>query len=344
MKSVRVTQEHKHFVVANIDTPNVPDGHAVVGMQAALLAPYMAALPVGEWMTPPTPFTPGQCAVGVVEQAADDLRVGQKVYFDAYVGSNDPNDCAQNHGFIGCFAVAPGARAALAANPNGSFAEKIIAPATHFTPIPDNIEIPASVLCRLGWFGTALAGLERGGFRAGMTLAINGATGIVGAGAVLLALALGADKIRVFGRNKIALKQLVALDPTRIEIGDAEAIDPIDMLLECSGGDQTSVSEMLVGRLNRYGNAVFVGALTTPLNVDAAALMRNSNSLIGSFWFTPNTFTKLLGIIQLGALDVSPLSATIFELNDIQNAVSFNQTQSLGGLHHTVLVPSKANI
>lgn len=343
MKSVRVTQEHKHFVVADIDTPKASDGHAVVRMQAALLAPYMAALPLGEWMTPPTPFTPGQCAVGVVEQAAGDLDVGQRVYFDAYVGSNDTCDPTQDHGFIGCFAVAPGAQAALAANPNGSFAEKIIAPAEHFTPIPDNIEIPATVLCRLGWFGTALAGLERGGFRAGMTLAINGATGIVGAGAVLLAQTLGAGRILVFGRNETALNQLVALDPTRIEIGNASASDPIDMLLECSGGDQTAVTEALIAGLSRYGNAAFVGALTTPLNVDAAALMRNGNSLIGSFWFTPNTLNRLLGLIQSGALDVSPLSATTFELNDIQNAVSFNQTQNLGGLHHTVLVPSKAN-
>ncbi len=65
-------------------------------------------------MTPPAPFTPGQCAVGIVEQAAGDLRVGQRVYFDAYVRSNDVTDPTQDHGFIGCFAVAPGAQAALA--------------------------------------------------------------------------------------------------------------------------------------------------------------------------------------------------------------------------------------
>ncbi len=176
MKSVRVVAGKKYFVVEDIDALRPSQGDAIVKMQAALFAPFMNALPMGEWMTPPLPFTPGQCAVGIVEVASGGLKVGQRVYFDAYVGSNSENNPELDHGFIGCFAVAPGARVALATHPNGSFAEKTIAPAQHFTPIPDELDLPANVLCRLGWLGTAFAGLERGGYRPGMTLAINRVT------------------------------------------------------------------------------------------------------------------------------------------------------------------------
>ncbi len=61
-------------------------------MQAALFTPYMNALPLGEWMTPPLPFTPGQCAVGIVKVASGDLKVGQRIYFDVYVESNSENN------------------------------------------------------------------------------------------------------------------------------------------------------------------------------------------------------------------------------------------------------------
>jgi NADPH:quinone reductase-like Zn-dependent oxidoreductase len=338
MKSVRVIAAKKHFVVEDIDEPPYTEGDAVVRMQAAILVPYMAALPLGEWMTPPMPFTPGQCAVGVVETASRDLKVGQRVYFDAYVGSNNESNPVQDHGFIGCFAVAPGAESALAAHPNGSFAEKIIAPARHFTPIPDEIDLPASVLCRLGWFATALAGLERGGFRPGMTVAVNGATGLVGTSAVLLLMALGARQVLVFGRNRAALDRLVAVDPDVIRPADQQEDKPIDMLLECSSGDDTTVTQVLISRLKRYGRVSFVGALTTALPVDAAALMRNGNTLVGSFWFTPDTLQHLFKLLISGDLDLSSLAPKCFQLHAITEAVSQLQTGS-GDFTHIALIP-----
>ena len=338
MKSVRVTAGHKHFVVADIPEPEAAHGIAVIRTEAAFVAPYMAALPLGEWMTPPTPFTPGQCAVGIVEHAAGDLRTGQRVYFDAYVGSNDAADPNQDHGFIGCFAVAAGAQAALAAHPDGSFAEQIAAPPSHFTVLPPTIDLPPGTLCRLGWIGTALGGLVRGMFRPGMTLAVNGATGFVGVGAVLLAHAMGAGKIHILGRNTTVLNALRETDRDVISTGDISDTSQIDMLLECSGGDNTATTEALIARLRRYGTAVFIGALTAPLAVDAAALMRNGNTLTGSLWFTPDMMQQLIGLITSGTLDLSPLQATTFGLDDIQTAIETASTPSIG-LGHVALAP-----
>lgn len=342
MKAVRIIDGSDTFEVQAIDRPELCAGGALVRMEAALVASYMGVLPSGAWITPPRPFVPGQCAVGIVEESAGELFIGQRVYFDAYTGSNDAKTPTADHGFLGCFAVATEAQAAFAEWPNGSFADVIHAPARCFTPIPSAIGAGSDVLCRLGWFGTALAGLERGGFRPGMTLAINGAAGLVGAGAVALALALNASKVLIFGRREQVLQSLVALDPTKVEIGDTSDTAPIDMMLDCASGDAGSVTQTLIKRLRRYGNAAFVGTLAASLPVDASALMRNGNSLVGSFWFTPSTLERLLDLILNDALDLTPFSATKFVLGDIRQAIEHAKTQA-GGLNHTVLTSSGSN-
>ncbi|QFT81986.1 Alcohol dehydrogenase [Roseovarius sp. THAF27] len=340
MQAVRIIENNNDFITQDIDAPDLREGGAIVRMQAAFVASYMAALPSGAWMTPPRPFIPGQCAIGVVERASGGLMPGQRVYFDAYTGSNDPDVPREDHGFLGCFAVAPGAQEAMSAWPDGSFANLIHAPEDNFVSIPDEIGAPPEILCRLGWFGTALAGLERGGFRPGTVLAINGATGQVGAGAAAVALALGAAEVQVFGRREGVLQNLVALDPERVRIGDPTDGAKIDMLLDCASGETTQVTESLISRLRRYGVASFVGALTAPLPVDASLLMRNGNALVGSFWFTRDTLHRLFGLIVDGRLDLSPFTASCFALPEIHAAISHAQADA-GGLNHTALLPEK---
>ena len=82
MKSVRVVEGVQAFVVEEIARPALRDGSVRARIEAAFLPPYFEHLPEGSWSTPPRPFTPGQCAVGIVEEGADPdapLRVGQRV-------------------------------------------------------------------------------------------------------------------------------------------------------------------------------------------------------------------------------------------------------------------------
>lgn len=234
MRAVRVVEGQPDFVVEEVAAPQRRQDGIVVRMEAAMVASYMAALPSGAWMTPLRPFIPGQCAIGVIEEGNAQLSKGQRVYFDAYTGSRDPADPATNHGFLGCFAVGEAALPMMRAWSDGSFAELIHAPANCFTPLPQQLEVAPELLCRLGWLGTACHGLERGGFNAGMRIAINGATGIVGASAVVLALALGAAEILIFGRREDRLSELVALDPDRVRIGQVEDDLRYDLVLDCA--------------------------------------------------------------------------------------------------------------
>lgn len=338
MRAVRVVEGQPDFVVEEVAAPRRrPDG-IVVRMEAAMVASYMAALPSGGWMTPPRPFIPGQCAIGVVEEGNAQLSKGQRVYFDAYAGSRDPADPATDHGFLGCFAVGEAALPMMRAWPDGSFAELIHAPATCFTPLPEHLAVAPELLCRLGWLGTACHGLERGGFTAGMRIAINGATGIVGASAVVLALALGAAEIVIFGRREDRLSELAALDPARVRVGHVEEGLRYDLVLDCAAGPDSGTSAALIARLRRFGRAVFVGGLSEPISLDSAALMRNSNTVAGSYWFTRTNLHQLIRMAESGVLDFGAFRETSFRIDDIHTAIRYATSQA-GGLEHTALVP-----
>lgn len=338
MKSVRVVEGSTRFAVETIEAPSLRPGSALVRIEAAFLPPFMQHLPGGGWATPPRPFTPGQCAIGVIE-AVDDpagaLEPGQRVYCDMYIESHGAKT-APDHGFIGCFGVAPGAAAHLAEWPNGTFAEHLCAPTECFTPIPESAAAAPEILCRIGWFGTAYAGLERGGFRPGMTLAINGAAGMLGSSAALLALALGAAEVRLHGRRLAVMEEIAVLSPRLAIVADSDDA-PIDMLLDCAGGEDVTTTEALVSRLRRFGTAAFVGALSAPLKVDSSWLMRNGNALVGSFWFPRETAGRVLALVAAGALDLSPLRAETFPFDDIEVAMRASVERS-GGLSHVALV------
>ncbi|AVA21320.1 hypothetical protein [Rhizobium sp. NXC24] len=337
MKAVRVVDEIKEFVVREIERPAMPTGAVRVKIEAAFLPPYFEHLPEGSWRTPPRPFTAGQCAIGTVletTQGDSPFRPRQLVYCDMYIqGSGSEAD----HGFIGCFGLTPAASRHLAVWPNGTFAEEFVGPEQCFTPIPDGVTAPPEILCRIGWFGTALAAFQRGGFKPGMTVAINGAAGLLGASAMLVALAIGASQVRLIGRRTNLLHELAGLD-RRIVVEEAGDKTPIDFVLDCSGGEDVAKTETLAERLRRFGALTFVGALTRRASFDTSALMRNSNSLVGSFWFPHAVAAEVLSLIASGALDLSKIRAECFGIENIKTAMEYS-VQKSGGLLHVALKP-----
>jgi D-arabinose 1-dehydrogenase-like Zn-dependent alcohol dehydrogenase len=337
MKSVRVVEGNPQFVSEDIERPVLPDRAVRVRIEAAFLPPFFQHLPGGGWQTPPRPFTPGQCAIGIVEELADaasPLRVGQRVYCDMYI---EGPGAEADHAFIGCFGLAPASARHLARWPNGSFAEEFVGPEHCFTPIPDGVKTSPAVLCRLGWFSTALAGFRRGGFKAGSVVAVNGAAGMLGTSAVFVALAIGAAQVRLVGRRTDVLNEVAALDP-RIVVEAPGESTPLDFVLDCAGGDDTGPSVALTERLRRHGALAFVGALTSRAAFDTSGLMRNGNSLVGSFWFSRGTEADVLSLIAAGLIDLSAFQAETFALDQIVDAMQ-HSVQKSGGLRHVALVP-----
>ena len=204
-------------------------------------------------------------------------------------------------------------------------------------PSSAGVTAAPEVLCRLGWFATALAGFQRGGFRAGRTVAIHGGSGLLGSCAALVAGALGAAEVRLVGRRPEQMVEIAALDP-RIVVEAADDNTPVDFVLDCAGGSAVEGTKALIARLARFGAIAFVGALADALPVPTSVLMRNSQRLVGSFWFDRTQTRETLALIASGAIDLSPFKATTFGLHQITDAMSHSIAHS-GGLRHVALKP-----
>ncbi len=337
MRAVRVIEGSTEFEFGEAPFGELLPHTARVKIEAAFLPTYFSGLPSGGWLTPQRPFTPGQCAIGIIEEidpSITTLRVGQRVYCNMYVEGPGPEP---DQAFIGCFGINPEAKEQLSRWPNGSFAEYFVGPEHCFMPIPDDVSISPEILCRLGWFATALAGFQRGGFRAGQVVAINGASGLLGASAALVACAIGAAEVRLIGRRNTKMKDIAALDP-RITIEDPDDTRTIDFVLDCAGGMAAESTSKLIDRLKRFGTLTFVGGLTEPLTIQTGALMRNGNRLVGSFWFDTQTLRETVSLIASGAINLAPFHAETFGLEQVKEAMKHSLAHS-GGLSHVALKP-----
>src|SRR3546814_11700549 len=100
----------------------------------------------------------------------------------------------------------------------------MIAPANSIVVLPDNISFQEAA--RFGYLGTAYSALRKG--RAGPNVAtlINGGSGTLGLGAVLLALAMGVTKILAVARNPEVLEDVRKLQPSRILVHSVQ-VGPI---------------------------------------------------------------------------------------------------------------------
>jgi NADPH:quinone reductase len=121
---------------------------------------------------PPFPFTPGLAGVGRVSELAqgvDSVRVGQKV---------------------------------LVLPECGTFAEKVVAPASYCFPVPDAMSSETAASFGLVYQTAYFALTDRGQFRQGDTVLVLGATGGIGMAAVQLAKALGALHVTAATRGE----------------------------------------------------------------------------------------------------------------------------------------------
>jgi D-arabinose 1-dehydrogenase-like Zn-dependent alcohol dehydrogenase len=192
-------------------------------------------------------------------------------------------------------------------------------------PIRPEIDVSAAVLCRLGWLGTAYAGLRKAEMPPGC-VAVNGASGLLGSSAVVAALALGASQVFALGRRAAALDAVAAIDPRVVPSTDASKIPSVDVALTSVDGSDCISLEVLLPRVRRRGTIVAVGAPKTPLPLNVRWLMANDITFRGSLWFERGHVTEIL---RLGAsgMDLSVFDADVFELSRITEALNAAQTR-----------------
>ncbi len=225
----------------------------------------------------------------------------------------------------------------LAAWPDGALATYIELPAECLTDVSPALGVTSEdALTRLGWLGTAHAGLERAGFREGDAVTVVGATGLLGSSAVVLALAMGASSVTAVGRSPERLGPLAALDP-RVQTRTPDDLRGVRTdVLVVAISDGHDVVEAALPTLRRFGRVAMITEQSRPPRFHW--LLDRDITIRFSLWFPRSTPARLVDMVATGALDLSPVQSQVFGLDDVEPALEA-ALAPLEPLHQVVVRP-----
>lgn len=354
MKAARLYELGKPLKVEEVPEPTLRAGGVIVKVLSSHVPPFTDRVLSGElgYAVPPLPFTPCDNAVGKVEAIADDvfnLEIGQIVFCDPFISSHTLGG-ESDAILIGWTGLAAASTRMQALWKDGAFAQKALWPAECLTPLPNAESIDPALLACLNYLTIPYGGFLRGELHAGQTLIVNGATGGLGASAVLVALAIGVSKIVIVGRDRETLEQLVQLNPKRVvsvplegNFSDyskqiAKAADGADMVLDVLGGLTNPEPTMAcIHALRPGGTAVFMGGVKTEIPIPYSKIMLEELTIRGAFMYPRHVPGEIYRMVAAGFLDLKPIQTHTFPLDKVNEAVT--KAAQLKGLDYCVIVP-----
>jgi D-arabinose 1-dehydrogenase-like Zn-dependent alcohol dehydrogenase len=349
MRAARLHAVGAAMTVDLVDKPVAAGHDVVVEVKGCGMVPNLANV-LANWQSwypqmplPPLPAIFGLDPVGVVHQVGEavlNVRPGDRVYVHpgrscggcAACASGMPQKC-DFWTFNGYFGFNQNSLEVFKRYPHGGFCEFMRAPASALVKLPDNLGFDQAT--RLGYLGTAYSAVRKLGPVAGKTVLINGATGTLGVGATLFALAMGASRILAIARGEPLLARLKALAPGRIETfsnlagGSANWARKMtggvgaDFMLDTLGAVASldSMKDAMAG-VRRGGRIVNIGGTAGALPVDVKWWMDEQMELIGSVWFTLAEGYEMAAMIATGVVDLSVLETRAWPLERINEGIS----------------------
>lgn len=366
MKAARLHAVATPFRVDEIETP-VPSGADVlVRVRACGVVPNLRNVthhyPV--WFPQlPLPALPaifGLDPMGQVEALGPQARgveIGQRVYVNPIRSCGGCEQCRRHAPMLclhqtmaGYFGLGEKSHDIYARYPWGGFAEYMVAPLEAMVPLPDNVSDEEGA--RFGYLGTCYSALLKAEAGVRTSILVNGATGTLGVGTVLLALAMGVPKIVAVARNSELLARLRALDPARIEVLNARdghlpqhafALtegNGVDIVVDClSAGAEPQATMDGLMCLGRGGRLVFIGGMDQEIPLSPHYLMTHQISFHGSDWFTTAEAQDMAIMAGAGVLNLAVLDHKIFDLDHVNEAVTAAEHRILGGFENIVVKP-----
>lgn len=340
--------------INDIALPKVRPGTVRVRMEAAPILSYLREYVAGKlpYWYPEGTFTPGTNGVGVVEEVGTDVyhfSVGQRVFVHPHLVAAE-NTAEPAQVLIGLTGISPDSGPMLAAWGDGTLSQHVLMPASVLAPL-DGIEARSvEQLASLGKFGVPLGGLLRGRLAAGETLVVNGATGYFGSAAVLLGLALGAERVIAAGRSADVLERIKAAGGPRVHAviltGDVER--DATAIKDAAGGRGTHLAFDQVGgasdprstlaalkSLHRGGRLVLMGSMTSPLPIPYGELMANDWEVIGNFMYRAGAFRTLASLTRARLLDLDKVNVRTFPMGELPQAM--DHAAKMRGLDCTIV-------
>lgn len=345
--------------LAELADPAPRPGAAVVDVLAAHVPAYTGVLVAGGRGGFPTPIVLGTGGIGRVTQAADDVfavQRGDVVVVNGLFRSGRVSEPEEV--LLGWTGIGGDGRATATTERirdvwrDGVFAERAVLPERTLIALPGADSYPAvERLAFLPWLGIAAEAVDRAGVRAGQVVAVVGATGQLGAAAVLLALARGAATVVAVGRNRGSLDALGALDPRVLPVAlsgdrrtDARAIlaaaGPVDAVVDALGAVPSADPTMAgYDAIRPDGTWVLVGGVRQDLPIPYSDFMHRRLTLRGSWMCGPAVILELWQLIRSGVLDLSVLDVRTVGLNDPSAAM--DAAARTAGLQLVVLMPQQ---
>ena len=238
--------------------------------------------------------------------------------------------------------------------PYGGYAEYMIAPQYSLVKIPDKLSFETA--SRFGYLGTAYSALRRARVDMNSTVLINGATGTLGLGGVLFALALGAPKVLGVGRDRALLERVKAICPERIEVHSTrESALPVgDWARSITDGNGTDVvmDALPVGApldafmaafdaLGKCGRHVNCGGMFDNVPVFTPKFIMGLHTMIGSNWFTTAQGQEMAALAASDQVKLDVFENYTYALEDLNQAL-VDIEQRHGGFSNFVISLSPA--
>jgi D-arabinose 1-dehydrogenase-like Zn-dependent alcohol dehydrogenase len=353
MLAARQHERGEPLRVERVERPRAAGTDVVVEVKACGMVPNLANV-LANWETwfpheplPPRPAIFGLDPVGVVHEVGEQVigvRPGDRVYVNPTrscgacypCAAGRPQEC-HHWVFAGYFAFNHDGVAMFERYPYGGFCEYMRAPQTALVKLPDSLDFRHAT--RLGYLGTTYAAVKKLGPLAGKSMLVHGATGTLGVGTTLVALALGVSKVYAVARGLPLLERLQALAPGRIEIFSNTDGGTADWVRSRTGGlgadfhvDTLAAVGSLesfkdaVHAVRRGGTIVNIGGAAGEVGLDPKYFMDNAISFVGSAWFTTAECMELVGLIEAGVLDIQsvlePKTWPFEQINDAINGVN----------------------
>lgn len=354
MLNIQLTHFSKPVEITQTDIPTASKGRVVVKLEATPILSYSRQYLEGKlpYSYPEMPFTPGTNAVGIVHAVGDDvlsLKVGQRVIVDCNWIKDEGVENPERI-LIGLTGISPNSAGMLNEFPHGTWREYGEFPASVVMPIDGSEDIDALTMIACAKLIVPFGGLRRLQLKAGETVIINGASGYFGSGAVMAAVAMGANVI-LTGRNAAKLQAIAnKIEPTgrqvRVIAQTENMQEDIASLRNAFGGDGAHKALCMIGgstsaystkvslnALKPYGQLVLMGSMLAPLDIDYNLVLLNNWEIKGNFMYSRADYYALINMIKAGLIDLTRIESKVFNMNDIEQAIdSAGQMQGLSNV------------
>lgn len=304
----------------------------------------------------PVPYTPGLCAIGIVEETAGDvtgLAAGQKVFCSPLISARGNSEEPERI-LKGWFGLTANCGELLSQWKEGSFAELAVYPVESVTPIDEIGGYDDARLACMYYLCIAYGAFLRAEFKPGQSVIINGATGNLGTASVLIALAMGASRVYAVGRNEAVLQSLEGLDP-RIaavqlpqrteEYAQAltQRLGSADVLIDAVGVvDDATLAETGLSLLKQRGTAIFAGGVMPPVKLSYLTAIVKELTIKGSSMYPSSAPREIARMIESGALNLKAFRPQTYRLEEINEAIAAAATSR--GLEYCILRPQPGDV